>query len=150
MKLFKNKKETIFNAAQNQVLTEAIRDAEKQTSGEIRVYIELKCKYVDAMDRAGELFYQLNMQQTEARNGVLVYVALKDRQFAILGDEGIHQKVGDHFWKEQAMEMRQAFRANRYVDGIATAVRSIGDSLKKYFPHQSDDQNELPDDIIYG
>lgn len=102
------------------------------------------------MERAEELFFQLNMQHTGDRNGVLVYVALKDRQFAILGDEGIHKKVGDHFWKKQAAGMREAFREKQYVDGIATAVRSIGESLKTYFPHQPDDENELPDDIIYG
>ncbi len=148
MKLFKKK--PIFNEEQNKKLVAAIQDAEKETSGEVRIYIELKCKYMDAKDRAGELFLQLNMQDTKERNGVLVYVALKDRQFAILGDEGIHKKVGDHFWKKQAIEMRNAFRQEKYVDGIATAVRSIGDSLKTFFPHQSDDQNELPDDIIYG
>ncbi len=148
MKLFKKK--PIFDEVQNQKLIEAIQHAEKETSGEVRVYVELRCKYIDAMERAEELFFQLNMQHTGDRNGVLVYVALKDRQFAILGDEGIHKKVGDHFWKKQAAGMREAFREKQYVDGIATAVRSIGESLKTYFPHQPDDENELPDDIIYG
>ena len=144
------KKKPIFNDEQNKKLVSAIEDAEKMTSGEIRVYVELKCKYVDPMLRAQELFEKLDMQNTEKHNGVLVYVAMNDRQFAILGDEGIHKKVGDHFWQKQAEEMRSAFRNKQYIKGISTAVRSIGDSLKTYFPHQSDDINELPDDIIYG
>lgn len=148
MSLFKKK--PIFNEEQNKAIVEAIQDAEKMTSGEIRVYIELKCKYVDPMHRAHELFHELGVQKTNQHNGVLVYVALDDRQFAILGDEGIHKKVGDNFWQKQAEEMRRAFRDQRYVAGLSTAVRSIGDSLKTYFPHESDDENELPDDIIYG
>lgn len=148
MSLFKKK--NIFSEVQNKEVTTAIREAEKMTSGEVRVYVELRCKYVDPMDRARELFSLLNMQRTEARNGVLVYLALNDHQFAILGDEGIHQKVGDNFWQQQAVEMRKAFRDKQYITGITAAVRSIGESLKKYFPYQSDDQNELPDDIIFG
>lgn len=148
MSLFKKK--NIFSEAQNKAVTEAIADAEKMTSGEVRVFVELKCKYVDAMDRAKDLFYQLNMHRTEARNGVLVYVALNDRQFAILGDQGIHKKVGNNYWQQQAGEMRRAFQESQYIAGITTVVRSIGDSLKTHFPYQSDDQNELPDDIVFG
>src|SRR5699024_3115169 len=136
------KKKSIFNEAQNKEIVAAIQDAEKMTSGEVRVYIELKCKYVDALDRAGELFYQLKMEETDKRNGVLVYVAMTDHQFAILGDEGIHKKVGENYWKEQLAEMQHNFREKHYIKGITTAVRSIGDSLKTHFPHQSDDKNE--------
>ncbi len=144
------KKKAIFNEDQNKRIVKAIEDAEKMTSGEVRVYIELKCKYVDALDRAHEIFQQLNMENTKERNGVLVYVAMKDRQFAILGDKGIHEKVGDSFWKEQRNDMLQHFQKGKFIDGISSAVRSIGASLKSYFPHQSDDENELPDDVIYG
>src|SRR5690625_4003690 len=104
------KKKAIFNEDQNKKMVEAIEDAEEMTSGEIRVYIELKCKYVDALDRAHEIFHHLKMEDTKERNGVLVYVAMKDRQFAILGDEGIHEKVGDHFWRKQRDGMRQHFQ----------------------------------------
>lgn len=144
------KKKNIFSDAQNKEVTQAIQDAEKMTSGEIRVYVELKCKYVDPMERAKELFFLLKMDRTQARNGVLVYVALNDKQFAILGDEGIHRKVGDGYWQQQAAQMRKAFREGAYVTGITTAVRSIGASLKAFFPYESDDRNELSDDIIFG
>lgn len=144
------KKKNIFDDAANEAVVKAIQQAESMTSGEVRVYVEQKCKYVDPMDRAKEVFEMLNMQKTEARNGVLVYVAFRDRQLAILGDEGIHQKVGDDFWRKQLAAMREAFRKEQYVPGITAAVRSIGDSLKTYFPHQRDDRNELPDNIVYG
>ena len=148
MDLFKRK--NIFDDAANEAVVKAIQQAESMTSGEVRVYVEQKCKYVDPMDRAREIFEMLNMQQTAARNGVLVYVAFRDRQLAILGDEGIHQKVGDHFWRSQVAAMRAAFSKEQYVPGITAAVRSIGDSLKAYFPYQRDDRNELPDNIVYG
>src|SRR5690625_591439 len=104
------KKKGIFDDEQNEQIVSAIRDAEKMTSGEVRVYIELKCKYVEALDRAQELFYQLKMDETKERNGVIVYVAMNDRQLAIIGDEGIHKKVGDDFWQEQLKEMRLHFK----------------------------------------
>ncbi len=149
MGIFGKKKE-IFDEKQNKEIVSAIQDAEKMTSGEVRVYIELKCQYVEALDRAHELFYHLKMEETKERNGVLVYVAMKDRQFAILGDKGIHEKVGNRFWQEQLNEMRNNFKEAHYITGITTAVRAIGSSLKKYFPYQSDDENELSDDVIYG
>lgn len=128
----------------------AIREAERMTSGEIRVFVESHCRFVHAMDRALEVFDKLQMHHTQNRNGVLLYVALKDRQFAILGDEGIHQIVGDSFWQKQLAELRAYFGQGRFVEGIAQCVRAIGGSLQQHFPYQSDDDNELPDDIVYG
>lgn len=148
MRLFKKKE--FFTEAENRQIVQAIRDAERMTSGEIRVFVEHRCRFVHAVDRAMEVFAKLQMQQTQNRNGVLVYVAVRDHQFAILGDDGIHQKVGSGFWDRQAAIMRQHFSSNRFVEGISACVSSIGEALQRYFPYESDDQNELPDDVVYG
>lgn len=105
---------------------------------------------MDPLDRAKEIFKRIGMFNTRQRNGVLLYIAMKDHQFAILGDEGIHEKVGDHFWKKQSLDMKHAFRSNDFVGGIAHCLRDIGASLQHYFPYQSDDEDELPNDIIFG
>lgn len=144
------KKKDFFTEAENQAIVNAIREAERMTSGEIRVFVEHRCRFVNAMDRAYEVFAKLQMQHTKYRNGVLLYVAIKDRQFAILGDEGIHAKVGDHFWNSQAADLRKHFAASRFVEGISGCARAIGASLQQYFPYESDDENELPDDILFG
>src|SRR5450432_2413541 len=94
---FRKKKE-FFSHADNEKIVQAIRDAEKLTSGEIRVFVEHKCRFMDAMDRALEIFANLKMEQTEGRNAVLLYIALKDRQLAVYGDKGIHEKTGEEFW----------------------------------------------------
>ena len=95
------KKKPFFTAAEQQQIVEAVRAAETQTSGEIRVYVESRCRYVNPLDRAAEVFYGLKMENTDARNAALVYVALKDRQLALYGDKGIHEKVGNDFWDEK-------------------------------------------------
>lgn len=148
MHLFKKK--PFFNEAQSQEIIRSIKEAERMTSGEIRVFVEHHCRFVNAMDRAFEIFGKLQMHQTKHHNAVLLYLALKDRQFAILGDEGIHQKVGDDFWKQELADLKKYFRENRFVDGIANCVLEIGESLKQYFPYESDNEDELPDDIVYG
>jgi len=148
VRLFKKKE--FFTEAENQQIVQAIREAERMTSGEIRVFVEHRCSFVDAMDRAFEVFTKLQMHRTKYRNGVLVYVAIRDRQFAILGDEGINLKTGAHFWNAQAAVMRSHFSANRFVEGISECTRSIGEVLQQYFPYESDDENELPDDIVFG
>lgn len=148
MHLFKKK--SFFNEAQSQEIIRSIKEAERMTSGEIRVFVEHHCRFVNAIDRAFEIFGKLQMHHTKHHNAVLVYLALKDHQFAILGDEGIHQKVGDDFWKQELADLRKSFRENRFVEGIANCVLEIGESLKQYFPYESDGDNELPDDIVYG
>lgn len=148
MRLFKRRE--FFTDEENQQMVLAIREAERMTSGEIRVFVENRCRFVHAMDRALEVFDKLQMYQTQHRNGVLLYVALKDHQFAILGDEGIHRKVGNSFWQKQLGELRRHFGEGRFVEGISQCVREIGASLQQHFPYQSDDDNELPDNIVYG
>jgi len=147
---FRNKAEDYFTPHQKSVIVAAIKQAEKQTSGEVRVYIESKCSYVNAIDRAKDLFEKLDMHKTEERNAVIVYVALKHRQLAIFGDAGIYAKVGQGFWDEQLKQMLQHFNREDFVEGIATVVCEIGEALHQHFPYQKNDVNELPDDIVFG
>lgn len=129
---------------------QAIRVAERLTSGEIRLFVESHCQYVDPMDRAREAFLSLGMEKTKQRNGVLLYVAIKDRQFAILGDQGIHDKVGNDFWVKEANLLLKHFKDAQIIEGIEECIREIGESLRTHFPHEAGDGNELPDDIVFG
>ena len=140
-----------FSEEEKQQLVGAIQKAEQQTSGEVRIFVESRCKYVDALDRAKEIFFSLKMNETEQRNGTLVYVAIKDRQAAVFGDEGIHQKVGEPYWKDTVTKMLLLFRNQKLVDGICQGIHDLGQALKQYFPYNSEtDKNELPDDIVFG
>lgn len=152
MRLFPwQKKQDFFNHDEKEMIVHAIRNAEQQTSGEIRVYIENHCRYVDPMDQAAEIFFGLKMDQTKDRNGVLVYIALRDRQLAIFGDEGIHHEVGKEFWEKEVRTMISEFKADHYAAGIAKVVTDIGEALRTYFPYDgTKDKNELPDDIVFG
>lgn len=142
---------TLFSAEEKEVIATAIVQAEQQTSGEIRVFIENKCKFIDATDRAAELFYQLGMQKTAARNGVLLYIAIKDRQLAIWGDEGIHQKLGSHYWIKQVDLILSAFNRTDYTVGICQCILEIGKALKIHFPFQGEkDKNELDNEVLFG
>lgn len=127
----------------------AIQQAEKATSGEIRVHIENHCRK-NVLDRAADVFAQLKMHKTAARNGVLVYVALEDRKLAILGDAGINAKVPANFWEGIKIRMVEQFKQGLITEGIREAVLSAGNALKTYFPYQTDDKNELPDDISFN
>lgn len=147
---FLNKK-PLFSEQENQLITEAIRAAEKNTSGEVRVFVESKCKWMDAIDRAAELFFELKMDKTIQRNAVLVYIAVKDRQLAVFGDEGIHQKLGMEYWNRVVKEMLALFDKNDFANGIANCVNQIGEALHTHFPYDGKtDKNELPDDIVFG
>ena len=140
-----------FSEQENQLIVTAIKTAEKNTSGEVRVFVEGKCKWVDAIDRAAELFFQLKMDQTHQRNAVLVYIAVKDRQLAVFGDEGIHQKLGNEYWDRVVSEMLSQFDKNDFGKGIADCVLQIGEALHTYFPYDGKtDKNELPDEIVFG
>ena len=148
---FWKRKKEFFTEEERQAIIEAIRDAERMTSGEIRVFIESRCSYMDAIDRAAELFLSLKMNMTNDRNGVLVYAAMDDRQLAILGDEGIHKKVGNEYWNTELQKMIRKFNQENYADGIKTIIADIGAVLTNHFPFNKDtDKNELPDDIVFG
>ncbi|MBS1921561.1 MAG: TPM domain-containing protein [Bacteroidetes bacterium] len=148
--IFRKNKEFISPEEKQRIL-EAIQQAEKETSGEIRVFIESKCSYVDALDRAKEMFHHLNMQNTKERNAVLIYLAVKHHQLAIFGDEGIHKKVSTEYWNKLVKQMIHHFHHNNFAEGIRLAIMELGQDLKKYFPYdKNNDKNELPDDIVYG
>lgn len=132
-----------------QQIVKAIQEAELDTSGEIRVHLESKCA-ADPLKRAVYIFNYLKMYNTQARNGVLIYVAVESRKFAIIGDAGINNVVPDNFWDSIKECMAAAFSAGDYVGGISCAIKEAGVSLKKYFPYQSDDVNEQPDEISFG
>ena len=140
-----------FTDAEKTLIVRAIQAAEQATSGEIRLFVESRCRYVDPLDRAAEVFTTLKMEQTDARNAVLVYVALKDRQLALLGDKGIHEKVGDAFWNEKVKLILSHFNKASYAEGLQHIMKEIGEALRLHFPYDKDtDKNELPDDIVFG
>ena len=145
-----SKKEAFTETEKAQIVS-AIGQAERLTSGEIRVYVESRCRYVNPIHRAAEIFAALNMERTAARNAVLVYVAIKDRQVAIFGDEGINRKVGSAFWNDQVRKILSHFTRADYAGGIARVVTEIGSALQTHFPYdEGTDKNELPDDIVFG
>lgn len=130
------------------LIIEAIKAAEHRTSGEIRVHIEDECEG-EALDRAKAVFAELKMHKTDQRNGALIYVALDDRKLAIFGDVAIHDHVGQDFWNDARDRMIQEFRKGKYAEGIAQGVKMVGEKLRTHFPWQSDDKNELSDEISY-
>ena len=152
MKFFPwQKNKSLFDEEDNRLIVKAIRQAEKRTSGEVRVFVENRCRFMDAIDRAAEIFFSLKMEKTEERNAVLVYVALKDHQLAVFADEGIYQKTGQEYWNKVVAEMIQSFNRDDYAKGIAECVIQIGEALTTHFPFDNDtDKNELPDHIVFG
>jgi uncharacterized membrane protein len=145
------KKKSLLTPEEQVQITEAIRDAEQRTSGEIRVFMESHCKFVEPLDRAAEIFFGLRMDNTVDRNAVLVYIAVKDHQLAIFADEGIHTKTGKAFWQQEVQLMLTQFNRENYAAGIVTVVKEIGEALYSHFPYNKViDKNELPDDIIFG
>jgi uncharacterized membrane protein len=143
-------KHDLFTEVEKKQIVEAIREQEKRTSGEIRVFVEKKCKFVDPVDRAREVFMGLEMEHTAHRNGVLIYIAYKDQQLAIFGDEGIYSELGEHFWHAEVDKMLEEFNAKHFADGIINIIGDIGTALIKHFPYDRTDKNELPDDIVFG
>src|ERR1044071_3712836 len=132
--IFQKRKE-FFTPVEKQRIVEAIKNAELCTSGEVRIFIESRCKYMDAIDRAAEIFFQLKMEKTVDRNAVLVYVAIKDRQLAVFGDEGIHNKVGNKYWNAEVQKMIRSFNKENYAEGICQCVKDIGEALHHHFPY---------------
>ncbi len=145
------KKKDFFAPEEKQRVIEAIRVAEQKTSGEIRIFVESRCRYVDPLDRAAELFWSLQMDHTKDRNAVLIYLAMKDHQVAIYADKGIHEKVGDIFWQNEVTGMTTHFSEQHYGDALIEVIKDIGEALFIHFPYvREKDKNELPDDIVFG
>ena len=124
-----------------------IRD--RNTSGEIRVHLEAECKD-EIVHAARKTFKRLGMQKTKAKNGVLFFLAPERKEFAVIGDEGIDNAVPDDFWDEVRDILQAHFRQSDFLGGVVKGVERVGEKLKAYFPYQSDDENELPDEISYG
>ncbi|WP_426669635.1 TPM domain-containing protein [Mucilaginibacter sp. McL0603] len=138
----------VFNEEEQQRIRRAIEDAEKHTSGQIRVCIEKTCSE-DVLDRAAKYFHQLDMHKTKLRNGVLIYLATVDRKFAIIGDRGINKLVPENFWDDTKEEMLNHFKYGDLVEGIVTGLKIAGEHLQKYFPQTVDNNNELSDDVAF-
>ncbi|WP_420148893.1 TPM domain-containing protein [Spirosoma sp.] len=139
----------IFTPDEQQQIVDSIRQAEKATSGEVRVHIEPNCPNSDPVERAIEVFARLGMHQTKERNAVLFYLAHTDRKFAIVGDKGIDAKVPADFWETTKDLLRRHFAAGQYSKGLSLGIQRAGEQLKLYFPYASNDSNELADDISF-
>lgn len=138
-----------FNEEQKKQITDAIKEAELNTSGEIRVHIESDCK-TEVLDRAAYIFEKLAMHKTELRNGVLFYLSVTDRKFAILGDAGINAVTPDNFWDEIKETVLTHFKKEEFAKGLSNGINMAGNALKEHFPYQTDDVNELSDDISFN
>lgn len=138
-----------FTKEEKVQLKTAIQDAELNTSGEIRLHLDNRCKG-EVLDYAAAWFEKLDMHKTEQRNGVLFYLAVNDKKFAILGDAGINAVTGDDFWNKIKEEMLSAFKEGNFAAGLARGIAMAGEQLKEHFPYQKDDVNELSDEISFG
>ena len=143
------KRNRFLTKIEEEAVVEAIRTAEKNTSGEIRVHLEKKTS-IAPMDRAVEVFHLLEMHKTKEANGVLIYLAIDDKKFAICGDHGINEKVPADFWESTKNLMATHFKKGDFKQGLVEGILKAGEQLQNYFPYQDDDKNELPDTISIG
>jgi len=148
--LFQRRSRNFFSQEQKDAIVKAIQAAEKNTSGEIRVHVEDRCFKKDVMDCALKVFKKLNMHETEQRNGVLFYLTLRSKRFAIVGDEGIDKAVPENFWKDVKNLLAEYYKQELFAEGLIAGIGLAGEKLKAYFPYQEDDVNELPDDISFS
>ena len=144
-----SKVEDFLTAAEEKDIIKAIKTAENNTSGEIRVHIE-KVTEKPPIERALEVFYFLEMDKTNQRNGVLFYIAVESKKFAIIGDEGINSRVPDNFWDTEKELVLSHFTKGNPSKGLQLAIIEVGNKLKEFFPYQSNDTNELSDEISKG
>jgi uncharacterized membrane protein len=142
------KASSFFTKEQQAQILASVREAEKETSGEIRVHIETSFTG-DVLDRAAWVFKKLGMHKTDERNGVLFYLAVSDKKFAIIGDAGINEKVHDGFWDEISLLLQKNFRESKFTEGLAEGILMAGRQLKTHFPYNKDDVNELSDEISF-
>ncbi|HEY4800319.1 MAG TPA: TPM domain-containing protein [Bacteroidia bacterium] len=138
-----------FSGEQVKQIERAIHSAEENSSGEIRVHIENRCKG-EPLACATKVFHKLEMHKTGLRNAVLFYLAVQDKKFAIVGDEGIHKNVPEGFWDLLRDKMMELFRKGEFTEGLCHGIKMAGLELKKYFPHQADDKNELSDEVTFS
>ena len=145
-----NQTEAFLSKTEEEEIVDAIRQAERTTSGEIRVDLEPSTKGMDIFERAMEVFHALKMDNTKQANGVLIYVAVEDRNFVIFGDKGINDVVLDDFWESTKDRIVSHFKNNHYKDGLVDGVLKAGEQLQKHFPWDEEDTNELSDQISKG
>ena len=138
-----------FTKIEEEDIILAIQNAEVDSSGQVRVHIDDVCEG-EVMERAYEVFHKLGIQNTKLRNGVLFYLAAKNRKFAVIADDGINDAVADDFWDEIKQMLLNYFRDEKFAEGLTEAIIKSGEQLKRYFPNGSDAKNELPDEISYG
>ena len=138
-----------FTPSQQESIQASIATAELNTSGEIRLHVDDKCSG-DPVAKAIKVFEKLKMHETELRNGVLIYVAIKDKKLAILGDKGINEAVSDDFWDAIKNDLVFRFKEGKYTEGLVEGIHASGEQLKTHFPYQSDDTNELSNEISFG
>lgn len=143
------KAKDFFSKEEKTEIKKAILNAELDTSGEIRVHVENECKG-DVLDRASFIFGKLKMDKTELHNGVLFYLAIKSKKFAIIGDSNINKEVPENFWEEIKSTIAENFSSGEFTTGLATGITMAGVRLKKHFPYHCDDINELSDEISFG
>lgn len=137
-----------FSEEEKTLIIDAIQKAEKSTSGEIRIHLENFC-FGNEVKRAQRVFTNLKMHQTKERNGVLIYLAIKSKKVAVIGDEGIHQKLGDKYWQDLVQQLIAKLKANKKAEGLAESILECGRQLSTFFPHQANDSNELSNSISY-
>jgi uncharacterized membrane protein len=138
----------VFTTKEQEAIAEAIAEAEKATSGEIRIAVEKNCSD-SAFDRATQYFVKLGMDKTAEKNGVLIYLSYEDHKFAIIGDSGINKLVPEDFWETTQVAMKAHFMSGKLADGIIAGIALAGEKLALFFPYKSDDINELPNEIIF-
>ena len=137
---------SFFSKEEKERILKAIRQAERETSGEIRVYLEHQ-PVPNVLEHTKKIFSKLGMTKTKQRNAILIYLSLRGRQLAVIGDEGIHQKVGDDFWRKAVSEIERHFSREDFTEGLEAGIHLMGSQLKKHFPRGRGDINELPDEI---
>lgn len=146
--IFVNQAERFFDKTEQDLIVDAIKTAEKNTSGEIRVHLESIC-WGDSMERAKKVFTKLKMHETKEQNGILIYIATENRKMAVIGDAGIHKKLGAEYWNRIVQELVSKFKEGHHAQGLAAAIIDCGNQLKHYFPYSNDDKNELNDSISF-
>lgn len=146
--IFVNTASSFFSEAEQKLIVDAIKTAEKNTSGEIRVHLEAIC-WGDVIKRAQKVFNKLGMNATKEQNGILIYIATENHKIAVIGDAGIHKKLGTEYWDRIVQELISKFKSGKKGEGLAEAIIDCGNKLKQHFPYASDDKNELNDSISF-
>jgi uncharacterized membrane protein len=147
---FKSKTKYFLSQAQKQAILNAIKHCESNNSGEVRIFIEAKCSYVNPLDRAEEIFNNLGMHKTQHRNGVLIYIAYKHKEFCVYGDAGCIQRFAPSFWQQEVRRIQYHFAQGDYTQGIISSIEELHNQFLQHYPHKGENKNELPDDIIFG